>query len=70
MPNIRGESWECVEVIGIPKTIQLKDLEHTVCKVFNRIGFNLGEDRIESCHQLTKSDALSLSFLEEKIINI
>ena len=46
---------ECVEVIGIPKTVESKDLEHTVCKVFNSIGFDIGEDRIEACHRLTKS---------------
>ena len=34
---------ECMEVIGIPKTV-----EHTVCKVFNSIGFDIGEDRIEA----------------------
>ena len=33
---------ECVEVIGIPNTVVSKDLEHTVCKVFNSIGFQIG----------------------------
>ena len=38
------------------KTIKSKDLEHTVCKVVISIGFDIGEDRIEACHRLTKSD--------------
>ena len=39
---------ECMEVIGIPKTVG-HTVEHTVCKVFNSIGFDIGEDRIEAC---------------------
>ena len=60
-------SWcECVEVIGIPKTVELKDLEHTVCKVFNSIGFDIEEDRIEACHRLTKSDGTIVKFSRRK----
>ena len=46
---MRGGYWHT-------KTVESKDLEHTVWKAFNSIGFNIGEDRIEACHQLTKSD--------------
>ena len=60
-------SWcECVEVIGIPKTVELKDLEQTVCKVFNSIGFDIEEDRIEACHRLTKSDRTIVKFSRRK----
>ena len=45
-----------MEVIGIPQTVESKDLKHTVCKVFNSIGFDIEEDRIEVCHRLTKFD--------------
>ena len=39
-------SWrECVEVIGIPKTVESKDLEHPICKVFNSIGFDIEENK-------------------------
>ena len=37
--NAQYSRRECVEVIGIPKTVESKDLEHTICKVFNSIGF-------------------------------
>ena len=40
--------WKCVEVIGIPKSVQSEDLEHTICKVFNGIGFDIGEVRIDA----------------------
>ena len=54
--------WKCVEVIGIPKSVQSEDLEHTICKVFNGIGFDIGEVRIEACHWLTKSDQTIVKF--------
>ena len=57
---------ECVEVIGIPKTVESKDLEHTLCKVFNITGFDIGEDRIEACHRLTKSDRTIVKFSRRK----
>ena len=60
--NAQYSRCECVEVIGIPKTVESKDLEHTICKVFNRIGFDIEEDRIEACHWLTKSDRTIVKF--------
>ena len=68
--NAQFSRRECVEVIGIPKTVESKYLEHTVCKVFNSIGFDIEEDRIEACHRLTKSDSTIVNFSEEKITNI
>ena len=39
--NAQYSRRECLEVIGIPKTVESKDLEHTVCKVFNSTGFDI-----------------------------
>ena len=55
-----------MEVIGIPKTVESKDLEHTVCKFFNSIGFDIKKDRIEACHLLTKSDRTTVKFSRRK----
>ena len=55
-----------MEVIGIPKTVESKDLEHIICKVFNSIGFDIGEDRRQSCHRLTKSDCTVVKFSRRK----
>ena len=55
-----------MEVIGIPKTVESKDLEHTVCKVFNSIDFDTGEDRIKACHRLTISDRTIVKFSRRK----
>ena len=64
--NAQYLQCECVEVIGIPKTVESKDLEHTVCKIFNSIGFDIEEDRIEACHRLTKSDRTIVKFSRRK----
>ena len=64
--NAQYSRRECVEVISIPKTVESKDLEHTVCKVFNSIGFDIEEDRIEACHRLTKSDRTIFKFSRRK----
>ena len=37
-------------------------MEHTVCKILNSIGFDIGEERIEACHRLTKSDRTIVKF--------
>ena len=74
LENIERQCWanakysrhECLEVIGIPKTVESKDLEHTVCKVFNSIGFDIEEDRIQTCHRLTKSDRTIVRFSRRK----
>ena len=64
--NVQYSRRECVEVIGSPKTVESKDLKHTVYKVFNSIGFDIGEDRIEACHRLTKSDRTIVKFSRRK----
>ena len=57
---------ECVEVIGIPNIVESKDLEHTVCKDFISINFDIGEDRTEAYHRLTKSDSTIVKFSRRK----
>ena len=72
--NTERECWanaqylrrKCLEVIGIPKTVESKDLVHTVCKVFISIGFDIEENRIEACHRLTKSDRTIVKFSQRK----
>ena len=51
-----------MEVTGIPRSVESKDLEHTVYKVFNSIRFHIVEDRIEVFHWLTKSDRTIVKF--------
>ena len=37
----------CLEVVGIPSSVKIKDLECTICSVFNRIGVAINPDDIE-----------------------
>ena len=43
---------ECLEVVRIPSSVKIKDLEGKVCSVFNRIGVVVNPDDIEACHGL------------------
>ena len=47
-------------------TVQSKDLERTVCKVFNSTGFDIAENRIKACHRLTKADRTIVKFSRRK----
>ena len=58
--------FACVEGVSIPKTVESGDLEHTACKVFNSIGFDIGEDRIEVFLRLTKSARTIVKFSQSK----
>ena len=40
------------EVVGIPSSVNVKDLESKVHTVFNRIGVAVKPDDIEACHRL------------------
>lgn len=52
--------------IDIPKTIESKDLEHAVCKIFNSFDFDLGEDSAGICHRFIKSKHNVVKFSQEK----
>ena len=60
MNNVEGQYWvdaqysrrECLEVVGIPSSVKIKDLKGKVCSVFNRIGVPVNLDDIEACHRL------------------
>ena len=56
--------------VGIPKTVESKDSDHTANEVFNSTGFDIGEDRKRHITGQQNQIALSLSFLEEKIVSI
>ena len=60
MNNVERQCWsnaqylrrECLEVVGIPSSVSLKDLEGKVYPVFNRIGVAVKPDDIEACYRL------------------
>ena len=46
---------ECVEISGIPASVDHKELEPSVCKVPQHIGVDITEERIESYHHVNRS---------------
>ena len=52
--NAQYSQCECVEVVGLPSSIEDKDLEPTVCRVLQHIGVGITGEGIEACHRLNK----------------
>ena len=64
--NIRG-GRECVEVVGLPSSIEDKDVEPTLCRVLQHIGVGITGEGIEACHRLNKQcDKTSVKFSRRK----
>ena len=75
MPSIERQYWKntqypqlaCVEVQGLPSSIEDKELEPTVCWVLPHIGVGITGERIEACHRLNKqSDRTIVKFSRRK----
>ena len=75
MSSIERQCWrnaqysrrECVEVVGLPSSIEDKDLEPTVCRVLQHIGVGITGEGIEACHRLNKqSDRTIVKFSRRK----
>ena len=47
---------ECIEISGIPQSIEQIDLERTVLKVFDKIDAPVDPQNIEACHRLKSDD--------------
>ena len=47
--NAQYSRCECLEVFGVPSSLNINDLEGKVCTVFNRIGVAVKPDDIEAC---------------------
>ena len=60
MNNVERQCWantqysrrECLEVVGIPSSVKIKDLEGKVCSIFNRTGAAVNPDDIEALNRL------------------
>ena len=51
---------ECVYVVGLPSSIEDKELELTVCRMFQHIGVDITGERIEACHHLKKQSVRTI----------
>ena len=65
--NAQYSRRECLEVAGIPSSVNVKDLEGKVCTVFNRIGVAVKPDDIEACHMLCNDKKAIVNFSKRKL---
>ena len=73
--NIEHQCWanaqysirECLEVVGIPKEVEQKDLEGKVLSILEKVGCKVDSDNIEDWHRLSrKRDNVILKFSRRK----
>ena len=75
MNNVERQCWanahcsrrECLNIIGISSSFNINDLEHRVCRVFNRIGVDVKPDDIEACHRLYNVKKTIVKFSKQKL---
>ena len=48
---------ECIEISGIPTSVQHNDLEDKTLQVFKKIDINVLPENIEACHRLSSKNA-------------
>ena len=49
LKNAQYSRRECVEVVGIPSSVEHDQLEPTVCRILHHIGVNISGVKIEAC---------------------
>ena len=52
---------ECLEIVGIPVSINNKNLQATVCNILNEIDVLCGSENLEDCHRI-KGDHTTIRF--------
>ena len=52
---------ECLEIVGIPVSINNKNLQATVCNILNEIDVPCGSEHLEDCHRI-KGDHTTIKF--------
>ena len=65
--NAQYSRRECLEVVGISPSVNIKDLEVKVGTVFNRIGVAVKPDDIEACHRLHNDKKTIVKFSKRKV---
>ena len=77
MINVERECWskaqysrrECLEVVWITSSVNLKDFEGKVCTFFNRIDVAVKPGDIEACHRFYNDKKQLSNFLNVKSVN-
>ena len=65
--NAQYSRRECLEVVGIPCSVDGNILEEKVIQVFQKVGCNIDSSNIEACHRITKkNDRVIVKFSRRK----
>ena len=65
--NAQYSRRECLEVVGIPRSVDDNILEEKVIQVFEKVGCNIDSSNIEACHRITKkNDRVIVKFSRRK----
>ena len=65
--NAQYSRRECLEVVGIPDSVQNNELEDKVLTIFKKIGSEVSPRDIEACHRLKKgNDRVIVKFSRHK----
>ena len=59
---------ECLELVGIPSTIEDNNLENSVCKILNKIEVECTGEDIEACHRIRNNRTI-VKFCKRKKAN-
>ena len=65
--NAQYSRRECLELVGIPSSIEHDQLEDKVVEIFNKVGCNIMKEYFEACHQIGKNnDRVIIKFSKRK----
>ena len=65
--NAQYSRRECLEIVGIPRSVDDNSLEEKVIQVFEKFGCNIDSSNIEAFHRITKrNDRVIVKFSRRK----
>ena len=64
--NAQYSRRECVEISGIPKSVEDNALESTLCKIFDKVGMEINQNHIEACHRVGRQGNAIVKFTRRK----
>ena len=65
--NAQYSRRECLELVGIPSSIEHDQLEDKVVEIFSKVGCNIKKEYFEACHQIGKNnDRVIIKFSKRK----
>ena len=65
--NAQYSRRECLELVGIPSSIEHDQLKDKVVEIFNKVGCNIMKVNVEACHRIGKNnDRVIIKFSKRK----